>query len=158
MFLLLLLSAAPAFAVEEIPATKAVKDALYQNLTSNLACRCGCGTTLKTCPHETCSFAIPARKEIRGFIDQGLGREEIKAKMVSLHGEAILAQPTFAGFNVLGWVTPFVGILIFGYLVALTVRRWTSQRVTATGKTETTQRSADPYLEKMREELKKFEE
>ena len=61
-----------AHAAEQIPAGAADKDALYEQLISDMACLCGCGTTLKTCPHENCDKAVPARKEIRQMVDSGL--------------------------------------------------------------------------------------
>jgi cytochrome c-type biogenesis protein CcmH/NrfF len=157
---LLLLIPMPAHALETDAMSKLAKEALYNDLTANLACRCGCGTTLKTCPHENCSFAVPARKEILGFIDQGLGRGEIKAKMVAHHGEAILAMPMFSGFGVLGWVMPFAAILAVGYMVALIVRKWALPSTSISAKVEKTSgdsiSDSDPYLNKIREELKKL--
>ena len=159
LIILLISLSAPSFAVETIPPAKLSKGALYEVLASNMACLCGCGTTLKTCPHETCTFAIPVRKELRGLIDQGLAVEEIKAKMVAHHGEAILAQPTFYGFNTLAWITPFVAIMAVGYLVTLLVKKWSSAKTaTAAPKPAATSQPSDPYLEKMREELRRFED
>jgi cytochrome c-type biogenesis protein CcmH/NrfF len=146
-------------ALDAVPAGKPFRDALYNDITANMACLCGCGTTLKTCPHENCSFAVPARKEIRGFVDQGMGHDEIRGKMVALHGEAILAQPIFFGFGVLGWVTPFAAILAVGYMVVLVAQKWTASKAGAPPKKEAGGTSEpDPYLGKMRDELKKFED
>ena len=161
MIMLLLAFTTPAFAVETIPLTPA-KQALYDDLTSNMSCQCGCGTTLKTCPHENCTSAVPARKEILGFIDKGMDREGVKTAMVALHGEVILSQPMFRGFNVMAWITPFIVILVVGYIVALMVKKWSSVRVAppAAPKGETVPGAGenDPYLRKMRDELDKFEE
>lgn len=159
MVLLLISLSAPSFAAGTIPPSKQVRDAFYENFTSNMACLCRCGTTLKTCPHETCSFAIPARKELLGLIDQGLSGDDIRAKMVAHHGEAILAQPMFYGFNTLAWITPFVAIMVVGYLVALIIKKWSAVKaVPAAKKSGATSQSSDGYVEKMREELKKFED
>lgn len=157
--MLLISLSAPSFAAGTIPPSKQVRDAFYENLTSNMACLCRCGTTLKTCPHETCSFAIPVRKELLGLIDQGLSGDEIRAKMVAHHGEAILAQPMFYGFNTLAWITPFVAIMAVGYLVALIIKKWSAVKtVPVAKKSGATSQSSDGYVEKMREELKKFED
>ncbi len=160
--LILIIMAFPAMAMatDTIPSTPQ-KQALYDDLISEMACGCGCGTTLKTCPHENCSHAVPARKEILGYIDGGLGREEIKAKMVATHGEAILAQPMFRGFNIVAWVTPFIVILVVGYLVALVIKKWTSGRVATSPREDAAKTEAkkdDPYIKKMRDELDKFED
>ena len=156
---LFLAVATPAMAVDTIPATPQARDALYDELISTMACLCGCGTTLKTCPHENCDFAVPARKEIRGFVDSGLGKDEVKAKMVALRGEAVLAQPTFTGFNIMAWVTPFIALVLVGSAVALIVRKWSvKQTVPAGTKPQVKSEEGDPYLRKMRDEFNKFEE
>ncbi len=163
MLLAALFLSLPAWAVEEIPATPAQKDALYDNLITNMACLCGCGTTLKTCPHEDCSFGIPAKREIRQMVDGGTGRTQIVDRMVKTRGEAILAAPTFSGFNVMAWVTPFVAIIIVGSLVAMILKRWAGNRPSAApaaaARAERNEAAGetDPYLKKMREELDKYE-
>lgn len=151
-----------AHAAEQIPAATADKDALYESLISDMACLCGCGTTLKTCPHEACDKAIPARKEIRQMVDSGTPRQEILNRMVSSHGEAILAAPTFKGFNLMAWVMPFVAILAVGGLVAVILKRWSGNRAPvstpASPKKTAESVEGDPYLKKMRDELDKYEE
>ncbi len=151
-----------AESAEQVPAGVFSKDALYENLISDMACLCGCGTTLKTCPHENCDKAIPARKEIRGMVDSGMSGPEIKNQMMKGHGEAILASPTFKGFNVMAWVMPFVAIIAVGMLVAMILKRWSGNRApvsaAASTKKEATGSEGDPYLKKMRDELEKYEE
>lgn len=151
-----------AHAGEQVPVGATDKDALYESLISDMACLCGCGTTLKTCPHEACDKAIPARKEIRQLVDGGGSRQEILDRMVKGHGEAILAAPTFKGFNVMAWVMPFVVIAAVGVLVAMILKRWSGNR--AAGSAVAAPRKpaetgdGDPYLKKMRDELDKYEE
>ncbi len=162
MILSILVIFTSARAAEQIPAGTADKDALYESLISNMACLCGCGTTLKTCPHEACDKAIPARKEIRQMVDSGTPRQEIMNQMVKGHGEAILAAPTFKGFNVMAWVMPFVAIAAVGALVAMILKRWSGNRApvstNAAPKKEAASGEGDPYLKKMRDELDKYEE
>ncbi len=151
-----------ANAAEQIPAGAADKDALYESLISDMACLCGCGTTLKTCPHENCDKAIPARKEIRQMVDSGTPRQEIMNQMMKSHGEAILAAPTFKGFNVMAWVMPFVAIVAVGALVAMILKRWSGNRApvptNVSAKKTAESGDGDPYLKKMRDELDKYEE
>ncbi len=153
---------AVANAAEQVPAGVSGKDGLYESLISDMACLCGCGTTLKTCPHENCDKAVPARKEIRAMVDSGKSGPEIKSLMMKEHGEAILASPTFKGFNLMAWVTPFVAIIGVGWLVSLILKRWSGNRAPAppavSPNKETGSGEGDPYLKKMRDELEKYEE
>lgn len=151
-----------AHAAEQVPVGATDKDALYESLISDMACLCGCGTTLKTCPHENCDKAVPARKEIRQMVDSGLSGPEVKNRMMKEHGEAILAAPTFKGFNVMAWVMPFVAIIAVGALVAMILKRWSGNRAPASAdaapKKAAESGEGDPYLKKMRDELDKYEE
>lgn len=162
LLLLILLVPAQSMAVEIIPTTPAMKEALFNDISSNLMCLCGCGTTIKTCPHENCSFAIPARKEIRRLIEMDISREEIFGEMVSRYGEVILASPTFRGFNIMAWITPFIAIFFVGSAVFLMIRKWVDERriPADTSPPAVGEETAedDPYLKRMREELKKFED
>lgn len=152
---LLPLVGADGGAVETAPA----RDALYDDLTSNMSCQCGCGTTIKTCPHEDCSSAIPARKELHEMVDAGLSRQEIVAKMVSRHGEAIMASPAFSGFNIMAWVMPFVAIVMVGFIVARIIRRWSAPSTAAgPARVESAPDGDDPYVKKVRDEIKRYEE
>jgi len=120
-----------------------------------MACLCGCGTTIKTCPHENCGFAIPARQEIREAVMSGLSRDEVIAKLVSTRGEAIMASPSFKGFNILAWVTPFVAILTVGFLIVFVLKNWTRRKIDGgSGTTAVEPNADDPYTKKLKEELK----
>jgi len=165
LFLLFLPVATTALAVEGIPRTPQMKMKLFDGITADLACLCGCGTTVKTCPHDSCSFAVPIRKEIHSMIDSGLTRKDIIAKLVSTRGEALLAAPTFSGFNIMAWVTPFFAILLVGYFVVVLVRNWSAGRKVSTAPVPSGVRSkgkgsaieSDPAFKRMQDELEKFD-
>lgn len=157
---LLTVSYASAEPAGSVPAGgNAGKDALFEDLTANMACLCGCGTTIKTCPHENCGSAVPARKELHEMIDTGLGRQEIIAKMVSRHGEAIMAAPAFSGFNLMAWTMPFAAIIAFGFLAAQIIKKWSAKPVASQGaKPPAEVNQEDPYLKKVRDEIGRYEE
>lgn len=158
--LFLLIFALPAWAGENILRTSGANEALFNDLSSKMACLCGCGATIKSCPHEKCSFSVPVRKEMHRMIETGFSREEIKAALVSNHGEAILALPEFKGFNIMAWVTPFALILLVGYGIATLVRRWSAgdraEKAKTSGESKTEEN--DPFLKRMRSELERFED
>ncbi len=157
---LLMMYALPASAGEGVPQIPKTDENLFNDLSSKMACLCSCGATIKSCPHEKCSFSVPVRKEIRRMIETGLSRDEIKAELVSSHGEAILALPEFKGFNVMAWVTPFILILIVGYGIVALVRNWSSIRQPERAEDSGAGRAEenDPLLKRMRSELERFED
>jgi len=161
--ILLFLAVAPttptAWGVSEIPSTPEARDNLYNDLTANMACLCGCGTTLKTCPHENCDFGIPAKKEIRQLVDMGKSKDEVIEEMIKLRGETILAAPQFKGFNVLAWITPFFAIIFVGYGIVTLLRQWSGRKKESTISTngeEVTEN--DPYRKKLKDELGRFDD
>ena len=44
---------------------------VFDELSDKFMCLCGCGSTVKTCPHEDCGFAIPLKKELIEKIQKG---------------------------------------------------------------------------------------
>lgn len=162
--LLIIITASPVWAVETIPRTPQMKTALFNDLSADLACLCGCGTTLKACPHDSCSFAVPTRKSILKMIDAGLSRETIVARLVAKRGEAILAAPTFSGFNLVAWITPFAAIFLVGFGIVAMLRSWSGKQKLA-GVTESAAggvpvddiNESDPQYKRLREELERFD-
>lgn len=144
--------------------TPQMKTDLFKNLSGKLACLCGCGTTLIACPHDSCSFAIPTRKAILKMIDNGMPSKQIIAKLVSTRGERILAAPTFSGFNLVAWLTPYIAILIVGTGIILLMRSWVGKQKLASatqsqsdGSAEETIDEDDPQYKRLRDELEQFE-
>jgi cytochrome c-type biogenesis protein CcmH len=97
-----------------------------KRLSDEIICTCGCGATLNNCQNSmTCDEAVAHKAELQAFIDQGLTRDQIFARMVDKYGETILAAPTKRGFNLTAWIMPFAAMLVGGFLVVLVVRKWT---------------------------------
>jgi len=64
------------------------------------------------------------RGEIRGLIAQGLTKQQILDRLVTEHGENVLAAPKASGVNVAAYAVPLaVGVLLLAGL-ALTLPRW----------------------------------
>jgi cytochrome c-type biogenesis protein CcmH len=68
--------------------------------------------------------ASQERDEIKSLIAQGLTEQQIKARLVSIYGDGVLADPGTDGFDVTSWLVP-VGLLV-GLLAAgaIFVPRW----------------------------------
>src|SRR3989442_4202228 len=65
------------------------------------------------------------KKEIAERLARGEDRETILAAFRARYGEKVLSAPTFGGFNLLAWWTPFVAMLLGGLGIAVVIRRWT---------------------------------
>ena len=94
-----------------------------------LMCLCGCGQTIKNCPHENCGFAIPAREKIDSMIRDNKTDEDIMDAFLLQYGDEILATPRKEGFNLLGYVMPFVALLIAAGVIIIILRKWSSRGI-----------------------------
>ncbi len=132
-----------------------------QDLEESLTCQCGCGLTVHSCNHVDCSSAIPLRKEIREQLEAGKSREQILRHFVEKYGEKILSAPTFQGFNVLAWTTPFLMLALGGLGLVVILRHWGRQegKSSSAGPLESTPSTlVERYQRKLEDELKRFEE
>jgi cytochrome c-type biogenesis protein CcmH/NrfF len=85
-------------------------------ITGNIVCDCGCPPTLvRAC---SCSRAEQMTAEVRGLLDEGKTEEEIYAHYVAQIGPQVLAAPKAEGFNLLGWIFPFLAAISGGAIVA----------------------------------------
>lgn len=76
-----------------------------------LACKCGsCNNTVGNCPMLECHSAHPARQRISKMLDQGMSDDAIVAVFVKEQGLSALAAPPAEGFNLLGWLMPFIAL------------------------------------------------
>jgi len=123
---------APALAQQDSsPGGHNTKEAVYDHLISKLMCLCGCNTTLKACPHVNCDFAIPRKREILAMLDDGAAQDEIEADMVTRFGQRILSAPPKTGFNLVGYILPFVAIVAVGILLIRIAAAWAGREKTA---------------------------
>jgi cytochrome c-type biogenesis protein CcmH/NrfF len=78
-----------------------------------LACQCGhCKNTVASCQMIGCGFATPAREKIAAAQKAGQTDEAIVDSFVKDMGLVALAVPPAEGFNLLGWIMPFIGIAL----------------------------------------------
>ena len=109
------------------PSTTYAAHPLQNDLEEAMICLCGCGQTIKSCPHQDCGYAIPAKARIGKYLDEGKNKAEILDIFVTQYGEEALATPTKKGFNLLGYIMPFVVLLVAGVLIMIIVRKWTAK-------------------------------
>jgi len=78
-----------------------------------LACTCGsCNNTVATCQMLECHYSSPAKQKIATLQKEGKSDQAIIDAFVKESGLAALAAPPAEGFNLLGWVMPFVALLL----------------------------------------------
>lgn len=158
-FFLSVLSANAVFAA--MPENKAESiDKIFSQMQDELMCLCGCNSIMKKCPHINCGFAIPARRDMKEMLNAGKSSDEVIQFLVEKHGEQILASPKREGFNLLGYIMPFLVIVVVGSLVAKTVSKWADRG--SDGNADVSRRAFDKedgrLAEQMRKELAEFDE
>jgi cytochrome c-type biogenesis protein CcmH len=109
-----------------------------------------CGTTLD---QSNSPAAQQIKRLIAARIAAGDTKTEIKDRLVSEYGEAILAAPEHKGFGLLAWWLPIVGIVGAATLVGLGAWRWSHAR-----DDEPVPEGLDPAIERrLDDELRRFE-
>lgn len=101
-------------------------DTQRDELEHHLRCQCGCTLDVYTC--RTTDFACvvsPAmHSDIKALVEGGYTAQEILDSFVDTYGERALMAPRAQGFNLLGYVAPFVALGAGAVAVAVVLRRW----------------------------------
>jgi cytochrome c-type biogenesis protein CcmH len=84
-----------------------------------------CGTTLD---QSNSPAAQQIKRLIVARIAGGDTRSEIKSRLVSEYGQAILAAPEHKGFGLLAWWLPVAGILVAAAVIGAGAWRWSRAR------------------------------
>ena len=105
-------------------------------------------TPLDACPTEACR---QWRDLIRTMLAEGKSEEEIKQYFVEHYGVRVLAEPPN---RLATYLVPAIAILLGAVLLFRGFQMWMKPS-RAGAALETEQRSADPYIARLEEELKK---
>jgi len=97
---------------------------LFNELSGGFACQCGCGATIKSCPHISCGFAIPFKKELTTFVKNGQTEEEIIEYFVKKYGEKLISAPPKRGWYLVGYFFPIIVVILTGLLVKRIISKW----------------------------------
>ncbi len=87
-----------------------------------------CPTCKTTLDQSTAPIADRIRQFITARIAAGDTKSEIKSKLVDQFGQAVLAEPSKHGFNLLAWVLPFAGLGVGAVALGLLAWRWSRTR------------------------------
>ena len=128
-----------------------------QEIKTSLTCLCDCNMTVEACEGAmTCDSADKLTAEAQQYIDQGLDKKQILAAFTSRYGEHILSAPTKRGFNLTAWITPFLLIVLAGFVIVKIVNKW-ADRPDKPDKPQQASNAANgnPKYEKMLDEVLK---
>jgi cytochrome c-type biogenesis protein CcmH/NrfF len=98
--------------------------ARFDKLGHRIMCSCGCNELLLECNHVGCPNSDGMRQELMAGVDRGDSDKTIFAAFVEKYGPTSLAAPPVEGFNIVGWVMPFVVLVLGTGGTALLIRKW----------------------------------
>jgi cytochrome c-type biogenesis protein CcmH len=146
VLLLSLALAAPVVASERHPS--------LAELETELICPT-CHTTLD---QSSSAIADRMRTFIRLRIAAGDTKSEIKAKLVSQFGPAVLASPPKKGFDLVVWLLPLAGVFAGAVVLAVLARRWSRTRRPESDSGPPGRDAIEPDVERrLDEELARFD-
>jgi cytochrome c-type biogenesis protein CcmH len=120
-----------------------------------LACKCGaCNNTVGTCPMLQCHYSLPAREKIDQMQKAGASDQAIVDSFVKESGLSALASPPPEGFNLLGWIMPFLALAFGLGAVAIWFKRFLRRGPAAVPELPEIDRR---YQERMDKELEELE-
>jgi cytochrome c-type biogenesis protein CcmH len=132
--------------------------ATVDEITQELTCTCGCNMVVGACEGAMeCSAADQIKAQVMEMLNQGKSKEEVLRFFVSRHGEKILSAPTKKGFNITAWVLPFFALFLGGIVLFHTLKKWLSKEGEPEKKGMTEPHPEERYLERVKEELRKFD-
>lgn len=123
-------------------------------IASQLFCPVCENTPLDVCPTQACA---DWREEIRLHLAQGWTAAEIKNYFAENYGIRVLAEPPRTGLNWLVYIVPPIAFLAGAYILFRAFRSWRALSVETGGDTSSDPKptEADPYMDRLEEELKK---
>ena len=95
-------------------------------LEHRIRCQCGCTLDVYTCRTTdfSCQVSPSMHRDAMALVSGGYSAQEIIDAFVGVYGERVLMAPSATGFNLLGWVAPFVALGGGAILVAVLLRTW----------------------------------
>lgn len=141
------------------PVTARDNAAATQAIEKQLRCTCGCSLDVYTCRTTdfTCTTSPAMHQRVLALEDEGKSGPEILDAFVRENGLAILMAPPKKGFNLAGYFTPGVLILVAAALLFVVLRRWTRSATPAPAGINAPPVVASPEeLERLNRELRQY--
>jgi cytochrome c-type biogenesis protein CcmH len=119
-----------------------------------IMCPLCAGQTIAQSSNET---SRQMRDLVLKKLRQGETEEEILQYFESRYGERIMAKPNKKGFNLILWFFPFAFVALAAIVISFLIRRWSS-RVQETPGAHFDEGQLSEYEERLKQELKQFDE
>lgn len=107
-------------------AAPSMTDEKRDDLEHEIKCQCGCPLDVYTCRTTdfSCSVSPAMHADVLALVSGGYNATEILAAFQKVYGERVLMSPVKKGFNILGYVMPFIVLLGAGVVVGGLIRKW----------------------------------
>jgi cytochrome c-type biogenesis protein CcmH len=101
-------------------------DAERDELEHHIRCQCGCTLDVYICRTTdfACEVSPAMHADIKSLVEGGYTAQEILDSFVDTYGERALMAPRAQGFNLLGYVAPFVAFAAGAVAVVAVLRTW----------------------------------
>lgn len=96
----------------------------------NLRCQCGCTLDVYTCRTTdfACQVSPAMHADIKSLVDGGYTAQEILDSFVDTYGERALMAPRPQGFNLFGYLAPFIALGAGALAVVMVLRNWNATK------------------------------
>ena len=139
------------------PVVAADNDAAIQAIEKQLHCTCGCNLDVYTCRTTdfTCGVSPEMHRQVIALAERGMTGQQIVDQFVHAHGLTILMAPPKRGFNLAGYFTPAIVIVLAAAILTFVLRRWAraASGVPAAPPAASNVTAAPEELERLRREL-----
>ena len=98
-------------------------------LEHHIRCQCGCTLDVYTCRTTdfACQVSPAMHADVIALVEGGYTAQEILDSFVDTYGERALMAPKAEGFNLLGYVAPFIALGAGAVAVVAVLRTWGSR-------------------------------
>ena len=95
-------------------------------LERGLKCACPCKLDVFTCRTTDfqCGISPAMHSDVVRLVDGGYSADEIIAAFTTVYGERVLMAPVKEGFNIAGYLVPFITVGIGAAMLVSMLRRW----------------------------------
>ena len=106
--------------------TPSMSTEALDELEHHIHCMCGCNLDVFTCRTTdfTCPVSPAMHRDVMSLVAGGHSAQEIIDAFVGVYGERVLMEPKKTGFNLTGYLAPFVALGGGAALIVALLRRW----------------------------------
>lgn len=129
----------------------------YVAVGEKLKCQCGCSYTIAHCNMLNCHYREQVKPAIMEGIAAGLSTDAIVEKIVATFGSEVRTAPRTEGFGIVGWVMPFVALLLGLVAAPVVIARWKKRHEAAPPATSVSDKVLARYQATIEKDLARLE-